>query len=371
MPQEAQVVDVPGLGPVEFPASMSTADISKAASRLYQRHVNDQLTAANAKPLQSPTTYEGGRNQSLLETAAGVGRGLVNSVRNLPAGMVDAVRTAADVADLPQAAITSLVRGKADPVIERMKDRVVGAGRMVRDVASGDPEAGGEALGNLGMALVAPRLPGAATRVAETVKTSGAQAMAGRIMQAGGKIIREPVKAPLRMVGDAVEAAGKRVSANAAGAADAATPVAPRGTPPAGSPPAAPAAAASAPAPQATAALTPQDAQIVQDLVRQGYQEADVLQELARLRAASPIPAMEAPAVAAPTPSEAAPRPKLNAAESKEFLRLVKAGKTPQQAWDAIDANRQLQQRLGTPSSETVRGSIADRNATGRWRDDE
>ncbi len=60
-------------------------------------------------------------------------------------------------------------------------------------------------------------------------------------------------------------------------------------------------------------------------------------------------------------------KPRLLAAETREYVRLRTAGKTDQQAMDAIAAARNLAKTLGTPSSETVRQAVVKRNATGRW----
>lgn len=61
------------------------------------------------------------------------------------------------------------------------------------------------------------------------------------------------------------------------------------------------------------------------------------------------------------------PKVTLRAAEAKEYLRLLKAGKSSSEAMQLIEAQRALVARLGLPSSETVRGSVAERNVTGRW----
>ena len=53
---ENQRIDIPEVGIVEFPSTMSDADISMAASRLH-------LKAMNEKPLASPSTYDEGVQQ--------------------------------------------------------------------------------------------------------------------------------------------------------------------------------------------------------------------------------------------------------------------------------------------------------------------
>lgn len=102
--------------------------------------------------------------------------------------------------------------------------------------------------------------------------------------------------------------------------------------------------------PTAAAGLTADEAEAVRRLVAQGYPEDQVLQQLGKAR---------------PAPGKTF----LNAAESKEYIRLRKAGQTHQQALELVEAQRALQQRLGLPSSETTRRAVADRNATGRWRE--
>lgn len=97
--------------------------------------------------------------------------------------------------------------------------------------------------------------------------------------------------------------------------------------------------------------LSADEQQALEALVKQGYPEADVRAEIAKSR----------PSVN-PTP-----KPILNAAEMKEYLRLTRSGKSHADAMQLIDAQRQMTQRLQTPSSETVRRAVVDRNATGRW----
>lgn len=60
-------------------------------------------------------------------------------------------------------------------------------------------------------------------------------------------------------------------------------------------------------------------------------------------------------------------RPKLSAAETKVYARLIGQGKTDAEATQILEQQRLLVGQLGTPSSETVRQSVARRNNTGRW----
>lgn len=64
-------------------------------------------------------------------------------------------------------------------------------------------------------------------------------------------------------------------------------------------------------------------------------------------------------------------RPKLTQAEGAVYTKLRRSGKTHEQAIELIYAQRDLAKSLGTPSDATVQRSVADRNETGRWRDDE
>jgi hypothetical protein len=87
------------------------------------------------------------------------------------------------------------------------------------------------------------------------------------------------------------------------------------------------------------------------------------------------VRAMAGPAPPAPTTTSAAralpPQParlKLNAQESKEYVRLRQAGKTHNEAAEAIEAQRAFAQQFGTPSVADVRKAVAERNVTGRWK---
>lgn len=101
--------------------------------------------------------------------------------------------------------------------------------------------------------------------------------------------------------------------------------------------------------------------------VRQGQTPAEAVTTIAQRQTASPAPATS---TAAEAPAPKVPeltRSKLTAAESKEYLRLVKAGKKHHEAMAAIQQLRDLAARFGTPSPEEVRRAVAERNATGRW----
>jgi ABC-type glycerol-3-phosphate transport system substrate-binding protein len=80
--------------------------------------------------------------------------------------------------------------------------------------------------------------------------------------------------------------------------------------------------------------------------------------------------AQAAPSVV-PSAAQAAPQVaekiKLTAAEVNAWRQLVTAGKTPQDAAQAIQAAREFTARFQLPSSEQVRQAVRARNASGRW----
>lgn len=57
----------------------------------------------------------------------------------------------------------------------------------------------------------------------------------------------------------------------------------------------------------------------------------------------------------------------LNPSEVQEYARLIRSGRTPAEAGQAIAVQRQLLQGRGLPSTEDVIGKVVDRNTTGRW----
>lgn len=141
-----KVVEIPGVGIVAFPDSMSDDDIGKQAERLTQNAKNDALKAANAKPLNEPTTKEGGIAKSVGETAYGYGKGIVQSG-------VSAARGFSDMASgrgIVKAGVAA-VNAARNPDQARADIKSAGQGVVdeAKAVAAGDPEAGGRATGNL------------------------------------------------------------------------------------------------------------------------------------------------------------------------------------------------------------------------------
>src|SRR5881396_1200381 len=58
---------------------------------------------------------------------------------------------------------------------------------------------------------------------------------------------------------------------------------------------------------------------------------------------------------------------KLTAAEVKTGADLIRAGKTPSQALDAIQAMRTFAQKFNLPASAEVKAVVKERNAAGEW----
>lgn len=89
----------------------------------------------------------------------------------------------------------------------------------------------------------------------------------------------------------------------------------------------------------------------------------------------APGPAVSAPAAKAVEAAQqaqaaagtAAPKLTLNAAESQEYLRLLKRGLSGAEARQAVLVMRDLAARLGGASAEDVAKAVAHREGTGRW----
>lgn len=95
-------------------------------------------------------------------------------------------------------------------------------------------------------------------------------------------------------------------------------------------------------------------------LVAQGKTPVEAVREVAaRAEGSAPV-ATSQPA--------AAPPPKTTIPEAAEYVRLRRLGKTHEQALAAIEEQKTLAEKLGTPSPETVAEKVSDRNKTGRWK---
>jgi hypothetical protein len=103
--------------------------------------------------------------------------------------------------------------------------------------------------------------------------------------------------------------------------------------------------------------LTEPQAKAAEDLVAAGRMPTAAVAE------AAPVKVAAAPEV---TPPPAA-KPKVLAAEMKEYSRLRKLGKSHMEAVEVLQAQRELARRLGTPTSEAVRQTIVERNLSGEW----
>lgn len=102
------------------------------------------------------------------------------------------------------------------------------------------------------------------------------------------------------------------------------------------------------------AKLSEQEYQQAGALVAQGKTPADAILQTVGARAKT--------AAAAPA------KLKLSAAEGKVYLQLRQKGKTHAEATEAIESQRALAEKLGTPSNTQVGLEVAIRNATGRWK---
>jgi hypothetical protein len=96
------------------------------------------------------------------------------------------------------------------------------------------------------------------------------------------------------------------------------------------------------------ATLTEQEYAVVEGMVQQGVKPADAVATVAQQ-------------IAKPS------KLRLSVAEAKEYMRLRGAGKTDQEAAEAIRMQQKLAKQFGLPSPKTVQQQVAHRNATGRW----
>jgi hypothetical protein len=108
--------------------------------------------------------------------------------------------------------------------------------------------------------------------------------------------------------------------------------------------------------------LTPELEAEATALVRQGRTPAQAVAEIHLRQPAAPTPPQAAPDAAAP-PTGVGPD------EVAAYAQLLRSGKTPQEAAQAIEQLRTLAGRLGTPTPAAVRTRVAERNKTGRWQE--
>jgi hypothetical protein len=158
-----------------------------------------------------------------------------------------------------------------------------------------------------------------------------------------------------------------RVPANATGTGWTPAPMpTPAAAPRASAPVAAPSGIPSPASPALAPPASPPTAQEVaaQTLTRQGYSPAEAQAAVAQQ---PPAPAAATTSPAAPT----VPKPMLLAADFAAVQRLTSKGMPLPKAIAQVQAERALAERLGLPSPEQARQSVADRNKTGRWKKDE
>lgn len=118
---------------------------------------NAQVQAA----ITGPATEQAGFNASIMDTVKGVGTGALKALKSTPQTIVSGVRDAALVFGNPG----QLLREK----IAEAPQNIAG----VEKVLSGDPEAGGAALTNLGMSLLGPHAPAGAVKFGTALETAG------------------------------------------------------------------------------------------------------------------------------------------------------------------------------------------------------
>lgn len=263
MPQP-HVIEIPGVGNVEFPASMSDADMSAAAAKLYADH--QESTAPPAVP---------------------------RDARGMP-------KVSSDTSDAPPSNLLAMLGPFAHP-------------ETLTDFAR---------LLTLPVDSVKKALAAVATSsAARTAVTSAARGAVRGTAAVGDTVSPDVVGVVSPRAGRLLEAAQrirKAMDTTAAATPRAAAPVA-------------------APVETAPAALAPETP------------------------TAAPVPAPMSPSAAL------ASKVKLSGAEFQMVQKLVERGMAEEQALQNVLGQRALIDRLGLPTTEQVRQSIASRNASGRW----
>ena len=210
--------------------------------------------------------------------------------------------------------------------------------------------------------------PAGAPPPAEPVPAAAAPtagpAIPRRVAPAGARPSQmTPEELRVRVLGpEAVSAPGPTTPLAALGAPAAAPPAAP-------APPVAPPSPPPAPRSPAASSWSPQR---IRNEVGLAARRAKVtLTEDQLGRADDLVQAGQTPteAVAAVSPLQPPPKVKITAAEMGAYTELRRRGRSHEEATAAILAQRQLAGRLGTPTPEEVRQSVAEREVTGRWPD--
>lgn len=338
-----------------------------------------QLKNANETPLAEPTTYAGGVVKSLAETASGVGRGVKKGLASLvsPSTYVEAAKAAADV--------PLMVADPTGPAAERMKARAAGVIEQAKRVASGDPEAGGEALAQIAMTVATPSVVGAARaippgvqRALTLVKSNAPQAariarIAATDPDAIGMFSPRAAHA-MRMAEKARNVVGK--AREVAAARDANLPAefmaVGEETPAATS--AAPTASdarhaelvnkfADEPKLQDTRYTQAVESARAPRSINDAMKEAIAQHEAARKASAAPPAVKRAQAVQAV--QQAAGKVKLTGDEVKAISQMIDAGQDADTAFQTVIALRESS--LGRITPTAVRNAVKARNASGRW----
>lgn len=145
MPQDIQTVDIPGVGPIDFPTSMSDADISKAAKRLHDEAafksgggsvgLASEAAATNKEPETPDTSFLHtlSQNPGLQGAAHPQGVGDLLSLA-IPSGAVEALRPVSRVAG----AAAEGYRGAKPGILNRLRGGIAGATEHIADVGNRD-----------------------------------------------------------------------------------------------------------------------------------------------------------------------------------------------------------------------------------------
>lgn len=259
----------------------------------------------------------------LKEFAQAFGRGI--SPANVAGGLAQLVGTA--VSD-PYAAGQMMVEGVTQPI---------------RTAAGGNiPKALGEGLSMTVVGNLLGKLPAAA----RGTTLSKAVAIA--------KMTKSPLASVVSALVPRVLEQLKTAGPEEAGAASMATPAV-EPTPPAATP-------------------APPTAIMPNAAVRPGPRTINEAMEEAIAKARAPKSAPAAPAAASPVKatsdlltSATSSKLKLTAAEVKTGADLIRAGKSPKEALDAIQAMRTFAQKFNLLASAEVKAVVQERNASGEW----
>jgi len=168
-----QIIEIPGVGPVEFPDTMSDADVSVAAKKL---HADAE---ANLDKLSTPTDVAHlPASQSVPGILGGMGSQLLNTVKALPSAAYNLATTN------PMESVPAMVKGMYHE-----------PGAIKEQFAKGTPKDVGEAMMRtvMMMAPVGAAAKGTAGLVAKAAKTPVGAAVKAAVGET--PIISAPIKA--------------------------------------------------------------------------------------------------------------------------------------------------------------------------------